>query len=216
MLPSRIRPLIALALICSGAGLAAVFPVAAGAAPGDDDTPVLLTPKGEHEDGSDEASFDKLRDAYYWSRLLSGDDQLTVNQAAALRSKAVAQADGDRERPRRRRRARRRLDQPGPEPDRAGRPHHQHLRGGRRDGSARWPSATTARSSSAPPRAASGPTTPPPAPGRRAPTTPTPSRSARWRSRRATTRSSTWAPARARCPATATTATASTGRPTAA
>ena len=94
MLPSRIRPLIALALICSGAGLAAVFPVAAGAAPGDDDTPVLLTPKGEREDGSDEQSFDKLRDAYYWSRLLSGDEQLTVNKAAKLRSKAVVHANG--------------------------------------------------------------------------------------------------------------------------
>jgi hypothetical protein len=94
MLPSRIRPLIALALICSGAGLAAIFPVAAGAAPGDDDTPVLLTPKGEREDGSDEQSFDKLRDAYYWSRLLSGDEQLTVNKAAKLRSKAVVHANG--------------------------------------------------------------------------------------------------------------------------
>src|SRR5262245_53429663 len=40
-----------------------------------DDTPVLLTPKGEHENGDDEAGFDKLRDAYYWSRLLAGDDE---------------------------------------------------------------------------------------------------------------------------------------------
>src|SRR5690349_24764777 len=64
-----------------------------------DDTPVLLTPKGEHEDGSeDAASFDKLRDSYYWSRLLAGDDQLSIDQAAALRetatvkSKSIAQA----------------------------------------------------------------------------------------------------------------------------
>ena len=39
-------------------------------------------------------SFDKLRDAYYWSRLLAGDDQLTEEQAAALRSKATQQAAG--------------------------------------------------------------------------------------------------------------------------
>ncbi|MFL6144621.1 MAG: hypothetical protein ACJ72N_22500 [Labedaea sp.] len=64
-----------------------------------DDTPVLLTPKGEHEDGSEDAeSFDRLRDAYYWSRLLAGDEQLSIDQAAALResatvkSKSIAQA----------------------------------------------------------------------------------------------------------------------------
>jgi uncharacterized repeat protein (TIGR01451 family) len=62
------------------------------AAPTADDTPVLLTPKGEREDGSDEATFDKLRDAYYWSRLLSGDDPLTIGQAARLRTKAARNA----------------------------------------------------------------------------------------------------------------------------
>jgi len=59
-----------------------------------DDAARRLTPKGEREDGSDEQSFDKLRDAYYWSRLLSGDEQLTVNKAAKLRSKAVVHANG--------------------------------------------------------------------------------------------------------------------------
>ena len=107
MLPSRIRPLIALALICSGAGLAAVFPVAAGAAPGDDDTPVLLTPKGEHEDGADEQSFDKLRDAYYWSRLLAGDDAAHRQQGggaadqgrrAGRAASRTSRADGHRAR----------------------------------------------------------------------------------------------------------------------
>ena len=65
----------------------------AGAAPVDD-TPVLLTPKGEHENGDDEQSFDKLRDAYYWSRLLAGDDQLTFEQAATNRSHAASAASG--------------------------------------------------------------------------------------------------------------------------
>jgi uncharacterized repeat protein (TIGR01451 family) len=65
----------------------------ATADPVPDDTPVLLTPKGEHEDGSDESTFDKLRDAYYWSRLLAGDQQLTIDQASQLRSKAVKQTN---------------------------------------------------------------------------------------------------------------------------
>jgi len=59
-----------------------------------DDTPVQLTPKGEHETGDDEASFDKLRDAYYWSRLLAGDDELSFEQAATFRSKAATAANG--------------------------------------------------------------------------------------------------------------------------
>src|SRR5262245_13084715 len=66
---------------------------ALSAGPPPDDTPTLLTPKGEHEDGSDEATFDKLRDAYYWSRLLSGDDPLTIGEAAALRTKAGNKRD---------------------------------------------------------------------------------------------------------------------------
>jgi uncharacterized repeat protein (TIGR01451 family) len=67
-------------------------PVAAAAPV--DDTPVLLTPKGEHENGDDEESFDKLRDAYYWSRLLAGDDELSFEQAATYRSRAANTASG--------------------------------------------------------------------------------------------------------------------------
>jgi uncharacterized repeat protein (TIGR01451 family) len=67
-------------------------PVAVGAPV--DDTPVLLTPKGEHENGEDEAGFDKLRDAYYWSRLLAGDDELTFEQAATNRHHAADVANG--------------------------------------------------------------------------------------------------------------------------
>ena len=141
---------------------------------------------------------------------------ITLDQAAALRPKATSRPSTHRQRqPSGRRRARRHLDQPRARTrsSRSGAPPTPSRRCPA--GSARSPSATTARSSSAQPRAGSGPTTPPPAPGPRAPRTPTPSRSARWRSRRATTRSSTWAPARAPCPATATTATASTSPPTA-
>ena len=59
-----------------------------------DDTPTLLAPKGEHENGSEDQGFDKLRDAYYWSRLLAGDDQLTLTQAATLRDSASRNASG--------------------------------------------------------------------------------------------------------------------------
>ena len=48
------------------------------AATGGDDTPVLLHPKGEttSSTGWTRRDFDKLRDAYYWSRLLSGDEPI--------------------------------------------------------------------------------------------------------------------------------------------
>ncbi len=69
-------------------------PASASPAPAKDDTPTLLTPKGEHDNGSDEASFDKLRDAYYASRLLSGDHPLTLDQASVLRSNGSAKASG--------------------------------------------------------------------------------------------------------------------------
>src|SRR5262249_60209251 len=73
--------------------VAAGGPPPAAAPPGDD-TPVLLPPKGEHDNGDDEASFDNLRDAYYWSRLLAGDDGgISMDQAAALRSRASTQAN---------------------------------------------------------------------------------------------------------------------------
>jgi uncharacterized repeat protein (TIGR01451 family) len=80
-----------LALVLTGSFLTVGSPAAVSAPPGDD-TPVLLTPKGEHENGDDEETFDKLRDAYYWSRLLSGDEQLTLDQAAQLRSTASGKA----------------------------------------------------------------------------------------------------------------------------
>jgi uncharacterized repeat protein (TIGR01451 family) len=65
----------------------------AQADPPPDDTPVLLHPKGEHEDGSDEnESFDKLRDAYYWSRLLAGDEEISLDKASTLRSQAANKA----------------------------------------------------------------------------------------------------------------------------
>ncbi|HET7182205.1 MAG TPA: hypothetical protein VFI15_08250 [Candidatus Limnocylindrales bacterium] len=71
---------------------------AASAAPPVDDTPVLLTPKGEIADefrGADETQegIEKLRDAYYLSRLLGGDSPLSITEAATLRGKARKQAD---------------------------------------------------------------------------------------------------------------------------
>ena len=93
---SRHRLLIPPTLLALAAGFLAAVAPAANSAPTGDDTPVLLTPKGEVADefhGVDEQQgFDKLRDAYYWSRLLSGDDPISVGQAAALRSSAVKQA----------------------------------------------------------------------------------------------------------------------------
>src|SRR6478735_1251808 len=79
------------AVVASMLGTAGLVPTQA-AAPAADDTPVLLTPKGEHESGEEEQNFDKLRDAYYWSRLLSGDQPITLTQAATLRSKGSKQA----------------------------------------------------------------------------------------------------------------------------
>jgi uncharacterized repeat protein (TIGR01451 family) len=88
---SRLRFAFVLATVLATAGL--MSPArAVSADPTPDDTPTLLTPKGEHEDGSDEQSFDKLRDAYYWSRLLAGDDPLSVGQAASLRTQASKKA----------------------------------------------------------------------------------------------------------------------------
>lgn len=80
------------AIVAMTASFLTASPPAHSAATGDD-TPVLLTPKGEHDNGADEASFDKLRDAYYSTRLLSGDTPITLDQAAALRGKAAKQAN---------------------------------------------------------------------------------------------------------------------------
>ena len=67
------------------------------AATGGDDTPVLLHPKGEIADefnGVDEVgNFDKLRDAYFESRLLSGDQPISLQTAAQLRRKGIKASD---------------------------------------------------------------------------------------------------------------------------
>jgi uncharacterized repeat protein (TIGR01451 family) len=99
-MPGRIGGIVMIRRVALLAGGALVVPFialvhapSAAPAPPGDDTPVLLTPKGEHDNGEDEAGFDKLRDAYFWSRLLAGDDGgITMDQAATLRSKASRQA----------------------------------------------------------------------------------------------------------------------------
>ena len=185
--PTRLRLIGPATMLAMVAGfLATVAPPAQSAPPGDD-TPVLLTPKGEHETGEEEAGFDKLRDAYYWSRLLSGDEPISVAEAASLRSKAVKQANAiPHSAPPGATRGGAWTGQ-GPNPIVQVGSHVQHVRGRGRPRSAHWPSARTAPSSSARLRVASGPTTQARAPGRRALPTPTPSPSGRWRSRRATT-----------------------------
>jgi uncharacterized repeat protein (TIGR01451 family) len=94
-LPARFRLVVPTTVLAVLAGLAVAVAPSAPSSPTADDTPVLLTPKGEIADefhGADESSFDKLRDAYYWSRLLSGDDPISLTQAASLRSAAVKKA----------------------------------------------------------------------------------------------------------------------------
>jgi uncharacterized repeat protein (TIGR01451 family) len=92
VIPSQLRLLVPATVLSMAAALVAAVSPPAQSSPTADDTPVLLTPKGEHESGEEEGGFDKLRDAYYWSRLLSGDEPISVAQAANLRSKAVKQA----------------------------------------------------------------------------------------------------------------------------
>src|SRR3954453_17055854 len=93
----RLRLIGPATIVAMTAGFLAAVSPPAHAAPNGDDTPVLLTPKGEIADEvaekDEQGSFDKLRDAYFWSRLLSGDDPISVGQAAALRSKAAKQAN---------------------------------------------------------------------------------------------------------------------------
>ncbi|HYK94784.1 MAG TPA: hypothetical protein VE011_02805 [Candidatus Dormibacteraeota bacterium] len=86
----------AIALIVSSALLTGLAPAVAAGPP--NDTPTLLTPKGEIANefrGVDEsqAGIEKLRDAYYLSRLLAGDTQLSITQAAGLRTKAANQGN---------------------------------------------------------------------------------------------------------------------------
>lgn len=90
--PSRLRLLGPATVLAMTAGFLAAVPSPARSAPTPDDTPVLLTPKGEHDTGEDEQSFDKLRDAYYSSRLLAGDDPISISEAAKLRTRAAKQA----------------------------------------------------------------------------------------------------------------------------
>ncbi len=59
-----------------------------------DDTPTRLAMKGEHETGAEEQNLDKLRDAYYWSRLLAGDTPISLEQASSLRESASRNASG--------------------------------------------------------------------------------------------------------------------------
>src|SRR5690349_8857425 len=92
LVSSRLRLLGPAIVVAMTATFLAAVTAPAHSSPPGDDTPVLLTPKGEHDTGADEATFDKLRDAYYWSRLLAGDTPISVGQAAALRSKAGKQA----------------------------------------------------------------------------------------------------------------------------
>ena len=179
-------------------------------AAGGDDTPTLLPMKGEHETGAEEQNFDKLRDAYYWSRLLAGDDQLDLTsgppscgarpapQAGAIANATVkgptrggtwhlAGTGPDRPEGRTTNTFRAVSGRVGALADPQRRHDHPRRRTGRHLDLRR----RRAR------------------PGPRGPRTPTPSRSAPWPWPRATTGSSTWAPAREPCPATPTSATAS-------
>ncbi|RNM13078.1 VPS10 domain-containing protein [Nocardioides pocheonensis] len=95
--PSRLRLLVPTTVLAMAGAFLAAVAVPAHSSPTADDTPVLLTPKGEIADefnGVDESQegIDKLRDAYYWSRLLSGDNPITLTQAATLRGNAVKAA----------------------------------------------------------------------------------------------------------------------------
>src|SRR3954454_7863106 len=80
------------------APLVAATPSVGAAAP-PDDTPTIITAKGEVADEISEAEeagdFAKLRDAYFESRLLAGDDEdATIEEAAQLRNDAVGASHG--------------------------------------------------------------------------------------------------------------------------
>ena len=61
MRTSRLRDLLVIGLVAIGSVVGLPAALASSTA---DDTPVLLTPKGDHDNGADEQNFDKLRDAY--------------------------------------------------------------------------------------------------------------------------------------------------------
>ena len=88
---ARLAALAAVALLAPMVATAGASP--GNAAAGGDDTPVLLTPKGEIAEETSETEeagdFAKLRVAYFETRLLAGDEPLTVEHAAKLRRKAI-------------------------------------------------------------------------------------------------------------------------------
>jgi uncharacterized repeat protein (TIGR01451 family) len=93
--PARLAALAAVALLAPMLATAGAGSVSATSG---DDTPTLLTPKGEIADEFNEVddanSFAKRNDAYDENRLLSGDDPLSTQEAAALRVKAATKASG--------------------------------------------------------------------------------------------------------------------------
>jgi len=88
--PARLAALAAVALL---APMVATLGASPGAADTGDDTAVLTIPKGEVADEFSEieetTDFAKLRDAYFETRLLSGDRPLTIEKAAKLRDKGI-------------------------------------------------------------------------------------------------------------------------------
>jgi uncharacterized repeat protein (TIGR01451 family) len=92
----RQRQLAALAAAALLIPLTVATGLPAAATAGGDDTPTLITPKGEIADEfnetDDSGSFAKLRDAYFETRLLAGDDPISVERAARLRGKGIKAA----------------------------------------------------------------------------------------------------------------------------
>lgn len=89
--PARLAALAAAALIVPLVATSGGVAVAAN--PPDDDAPTLTIAKGEVaaevSEAEESGDFIKLRDAYYATRLLAGDQPLTVEKAAKLRRKAI-------------------------------------------------------------------------------------------------------------------------------
>jgi uncharacterized repeat protein (TIGR01451 family) len=89
--PARLAALAAVALLAPMLATAGAGSVTAAGV--DDSHAIQITPKGEIANEASEAdeqgSFAKLRDAYYETRLLAGDDPLTIQKAATLRGKSI-------------------------------------------------------------------------------------------------------------------------------
>ncbi|MDH2416529.1 hypothetical protein [Nocardioides sp. CER19] len=80
---------VAVAFLTAGA-LASISPPTLGAT-SPDDTPTRVAPKGTagaDDGGEEDEGLAKQRDAYYVTRLLAGDEQLTLDKASQLRSNA--------------------------------------------------------------------------------------------------------------------------------